>query len=133
MTEDGLHGRFSHAPSNQLRCQAVSEGVRRDLALDPELCAELGDDVLHRPGADRLARVARLVPSAERRKDAGTTDLVTTRIPVRDEHPRGLLVEMDGPALSALRPVDAGGAILQIDIPSTQRAQLRNAHARPVH
>src|SRR5262249_27351747 len=100
--EDGLDGRLADAAVGHLGGESVTEGMGRNLALDPERLAELGDDVLDRGRADRAAGVTQFIPSAEGGEGARPAGTVAAGTPVGGEGLGGLGVEVDGPALAAL-------------------------------
>lgn len=133
MAENGLDRRFPHPPPDQLRGQSMAKGVGRDFALDTKSCAEISHDVLNGPGTDRVAWDAGFVPATERRQRSRTPNLVASRPPVSDQYFAGLFIEVYGPALAAFCPVDAGGAVLQVDITPPERAELRDPNTGPEH
>src|SRR5690348_6120373 len=105
--------------------------MRRDLALDAELPAKLGHDVLHRSRTDGRARLAHFVPTAEGRQTTRAAYLVLAELPVQRDRLGRLGVEVYCTALATLRAVDVRRAIDQIDVAPPESAQLGNPHPRP--
>ncbi len=133
MTKNGLDRRFPHPPPDKFRGQSMAEGVGRHFTFDAKSRAEIGHDVLNGPGTDRVARDAGSVPATERRQRSRTPNLVASRPPVSYQDLAGLFIEVYGPALATFCPVDAGGAVLQVDIPTPERAELGDANTGPEH